>query len=547
MAVANTQANHAAPGAASHKWWVLISVVFGIFMVILDTTVVNVAFQALRAEFGANLTDSQWIISVYVLALGISTPLAGFLADRFGSKNIYLTGLAIFILGSFLSGISPNIQFLIVARAIQGIGGGIAMPLGSAMLFRTFPVSEQGEALGIFGIALLVAPALGPILGGFLVDHNLWRAIFFINPPIGVIGILLGSRYLPNFKGERKPSLDLLGLITECIGFGAILYAASIAAQQGWSAPGVMTSLIIGIAGLAAFAIVELFVAKDPLLDLRLYTKRIFLNANLLGYVAVIALFGAEFLMPLYLQFLRGMTAFQTGLILLPMAVTGGISTIVAGRLYDKIGPRPMVVFGYSILIINTWQLSQIKADTPISFIMLLLALRGLAVGSTVQTTFVTALSVVPMKQIARGSSLTNATRQVVQSIGIAILAAVLASALSPQITALQQQFLDQPPQMGVAPLAVCSTNTPPAAALASANPNTALSSLAAKPGVTLPPNAGQLLAEACLENVKGFESAYKITFYAALLALALGLMLPGWPRKFAGRRAADAPTVVSH
>jgi len=288
-----------------------------------------------------------------------------------------------------------------------------------------------------------------------------------------------------------------------------------------------------------------LFVAKDPLLDLRLYAKRTFLNANLLGYVAVIALFGAEFMMPLYLQFLRGKTAFQTGLILVPMAITGGITTIIAGRLYDKLGPRPLVVFGYSLLIFNTWQLSQIKADTPVSFIMFLLALRGLAVGATVQTTFVTALSVVPLKQVARGSSLTNATRQVIQSIGIAILAAVLASALSPQISALQQQFLDQPPKPGVAPLAVCTTT--PVPAIASANPNAPAGDPPAKTGVTLPPNATQLLAEACQENIKGFESAYKITFYAAFLALALGLMLPGWPLKFAGRRTADAPPPAGH
>ena len=164
------------------------------------------------------------------------------------------------------------------------------------------------------------------------------------------------------------------------------------------------------------------------------------------------------------------------------------------------------------------------------------------------QTTFVTALSVVPLKQVARGSSLTNATRQVIQSIGVAILAAVLASALSPQISALQQQFLDQPPQVGVAPLAVCSTaSTSTTAALPSNSSASALSSLKTKPGAPLPPNVGQLLAEACQENVKGFESAYKITFYAAFLALALGLLLPGWPLKFAGRRSADAPTVISH
>ena len=154
-------------------------------MVILDTTVVNVAFQTLRAEFGASLNDSQWIISIYVLTLGISTPLSAFLADRYGMKRIYLVGLGIFILGSFLSGISPTLAFMIAARALQGFGGGIALPLGTAILLRSFPAKEQGAALGIFGIASLVAPALGPILGGYLVDLHLWRFIFFINPPIG--------------------------------------------------------------------------------------------------------------------------------------------------------------------------------------------------------------------------------------------------------------------------------------------------------------------------------------------------------------------------
>ena len=396
-------------------------------------------------------------------------------------------------------------------------------------------LKEQGVALGVFGVAMLVAPAVGPILGGFLVDQNLWRAIFFINPPIGILGIILGSRFLPNLKTEIKPSLDIMGLVAEVIGFGAVLYAASAAANNGWNSPEGAVFFAIGAAGLIAFAIIELFVAKQPLVDLRLFARRTFLNASLLGYVSVIALFGAEFMMPIFLQALRGKTAFETGLILLPMALTGGISTVIAGRLYDRFGPRPLVTFGFIVLIINTWQLSQIKADTPIAFIMFLLALRGIAVGATVQTTFVTALSVVPMKQIARGSSLTNATRQVVQSIGVAILATVLASALSPQISALQQQFLNAPVQAGVSPIAICDSQ-PAVSSLASA------SGASAGRSGQLPANALLLLDQACKENVAGFEKAYTVTFYAAILALILGLLLPGWPFKWAGRRAADAP-----
>ncbi len=535
-------AHSAKPERLAYKWKVLITVMFGLFVVILDTTVVNVAFQTLRQEFGASLEDSQWIISVYVLALGISTPLAGYLADRFGIKKIYLGGLFIFVIGSLLCGISPNLGFLIAARTLQGFGGGVALPLGFALLMSTFPVQEQGTALGIFGIVVLVAPAVGPILGGYLVDQNLWRVIFFINPPIGLLGVILGLRFLKDHLSDRKPSLDLWGLITEVIGFGAILYAASIVATQGWTAPEVLTGFAIGAIGLIAFAIVELYVAKEPLLDLRLFSKRTFLNASLLGYVSVVALFGAEFLMPIYLQALRGLTALETGLILVPMAVTGGISITIAGQLYDRFGPRPLLGAGFGILLVNTWQLSQLRGDTSIGWIIFLLGLRGIALGLTVQTTFVTAMSVVPPRQLPRGSSLTNATRNVVQSVGVALLATVLASTLSPEVQALQNQFNDLPHQANVAPVALCVTSP---AAKFSLVP---LSEQADPPGIklaqaTLPPGAAALIQRACAESVAGFERAYLVTFYLAIVALGLGLLLPGWPFAWAGRRMGDMPT----
>ncbi len=440
----------------AYKWKVLATVIFGLFMVILDTTVVNVAFQPLRQDFGALLGDAQWIISVYVLAMGISTPLAGYLADRFGIKRIYLGGLSLFVLGSLLCGIAPNLWWLIAARALQGLGGGVTMPLGIALLLTVFPAAEQGLALGIFGIAALVAPALGPILGGWLVDQNMWRFIFFINPPIGMVGVILGSRLLREFKRESRPAFDTWGLVTEIIGFGGVLYAASVAADQGWTAPLVLVGFAVGAAGLISFTIVELYIAKEPLLDLRLFKKRVFINANLLGYVSVIALFGAEFLLPVYLQLLRGQTALQTGIILLPMAITGGLATPLAGRLYDRLGPRPLLVVGFAILMINTWQLSLLQPDTPINWILFLMALRGIALGLTVQTTMVTALSVVPAHDLARGSSLTNATRQVVQSIGVAALATILASTLSPQVQIQQQQLPDPPQTSSTTQIGLC-------------------------------------------------------------------------------------------
>lgn len=546
MAIYN--AAQAAPepeGRFAYKWKVLISVIFGIFMIILDTTVVNVALRTIQNGYGVSLTDVQWIISVYVLALGITTPMSGFLADRFGIKRIYVAGLALFVLGSFLCGLAPqlsnSIWWLVAARGIQGIGGGMAQPLAAAFIYSTFPPQEQGTALGYFGIALVVGPALGPILGGYLVDLNLWQWIFFINVPIGIVGVTLAWRWLRERSNQRTPKADPWGLITATIGFGAVLYAASRVSEEGWGSSSVITTFIIGGVALVLFVLVELFIAKEPLLDLRLFGRPTFLTASLIGYVSVLALFGAEFLLPLYLQVLRGRTALETGFILLPLAAAAAISTPIAGRLYDKIGPRPLVVTGFAILLINTWQLARLEATTPISWILFLLALRGLALGMTVQTTFATALGAVARQNVARGSSLVNGTRFVVQSIGVAILATVLTGSLSAQV----KEFGNNARSASNSTTQTSST--------------TQRFGLCETPGVPADQNvpsgvpaaaaaqARQGIQTACSEYVSGFERTYNLTFYAALVAMIIGAFLPGWPLKWAGRGAAAETPAPAH
>src|SRR5829696_7357159 len=444
------------PRGLEQKWKVLISIMFGIFMIILDATVVNVAFPTLRREFSATLADAQWVLSIYVLSLGVTTPISGYLADRFGIKRVYLFGLAVFVVGSFLCGLAPSLGWLIAARALQGFGGGIAQPLGPAQLYRAFPPKEQGTALGYFGIVLVFAPALGPILGGWLVDAELWRLIFFINIPIGILGVILGSRFLVDHQAERKPAFDPLGLITAVIGFGSVLYAASIAEANGWTGSTTLMYFGIGVVALIAHGIIELYFVKDPMTHLRLFANPIFLNAALVGYVATVALFGAEFLMPVYLQAFRGRTALEAGFILLAVAVTSGIATPIAGRIYDKIGPRMNLIVGFGILCINTWQLSKIEANTPVNYIIFLLALRGLAVGLTLQTSFVAALSSMPLNILPRGSSLLNSTRFVVQAVSVAALATIFSSSISADIRAQQDQIQETAAASTSARFGVC-------------------------------------------------------------------------------------------
>jgi DHA2 family multidrug resistance protein len=532
MSIERTDVNQ--PRGLEQKWKVLISVMFGIFMIILDSTVVNVAFTTLRREFGATLADAQWVLSIYVLSLGVTTPVSGYLADRFGIKRVYLFGLAVFVIGSFLCGLAPSLGWLIAARALQGFGGGISQPLGPAQLYRAFPPKEQGTALGYFGVVLVFAPALGPILGGWLVDADLWRLIFFINIPIGILGVILGSRFLLDYQVKGKPAFDPLGLITAVIGFGSVLYAASIAESNGWTGPATLLAFGIGILALIAHVIIELRV-KEPMSSLRLFSNPIFLNAALVGYVATVAMFGAEFLMPVYLQAFRGRTALETGYILLAIAIPSGIATPLAGRLYDKIGPRMNLIVGFGILCINTWQLSLIGATTPISYILFLLALRGFAFGLTLQTSFVAALSSVPLNNLPRGSSLFNSTRFVVQAVSVAALATVLSSAVSPDIRAQQDQ-MQETQTTASERFGICETpgvraeeNLPPGV-------NTSLASLSPAKAAAARTRILSTLEAACGQSIQGFENAYRITFFAAIGALVLGALLPGWPRKWGGR-----------
>lgn len=487
------------------KWKILTAVVFGVFMVILDTTVVNVAFPALREAFDAPLHTAQWVLSAYVLALGVATPLAGFLGDRFGMRTTYAAGLALFTLGSLLCGVAPSLELLIAARVLQGLGGGIATPLGSAHLFRAFPPSQQGTALGLFGVALTLAPASGPLLGGWLVTHGLWRWIFFVNVPIGIVGVVLASRWLRNHKREHPPKLAWSSVALTTVGFGSMLYASTVAADHGWASPEVIGGFAVGVAALSAFT-VQALRSPDPLLDVRLFGNRTFANAALIGYVSVLALFGAEFLMPLYLQLLRGLSAFEAGMTLLPMALASGITTPLAGRIYDKIGPRALLIVGYGLLAFNTWQFAHLTGDTPLSTIRWLLVVRGVALGLTVQTTFTTALGVVPPQNVGRASSLINATRFVVQAVSVALLATLLTAYLSPEMQAAAAHEGSAQVVAG----GLCTKTPPPAAAAQ--------------------------LAEACAENLEGFDAAYMATFWASVAALLLGSMLPGWPGRWSGR-----------
>lgn len=408
-----------------YKWRVLITVVFGTFMSILNNTVINVALPTIQRVFQADIAAAQGVATYYALALGIVIPIAGWLADRYGIKRVYVGSLIAFTAASVLCSLAPSLDTLIAFRIIKGLGGGSLLPLGTALLFTAFPSEERGFALGIFGIPALFAPAVGPALGGYLVQYADWRYIFLINVPVGLVGIVIASRFLRERTNPRQSPFDLPGAILSAVGFGSLLYGLSNAATRGWTNPQVVPFLAVGVTTTLAFFLWQLR-SDHPLLDVRLYQKPVYLLASALGWIAVVAFFGVAFLLPIYLQTLRGQTPFEAGLTLLPQAAAAVLSVPFTGRLYDRIGPRYVIAAGLIALSASTWGFVNLSETTPIWQIMALLAVRGFALGCVIQPTQATALSVVERDQLTRASSLTNVMRNVFQSFGLAILGTIL-------------------------------------------------------------------------------------------------------------------------
>ena len=424
----NTQAARRS-GGLDYKWILAMVVILGVFMSILDQTIVNIAIPRLQTAFGADIHSVQWVLTAYILAQGVATPTAAYFADTLGIKRFYIISLGAFTLGSAMCGLAWSLPVLITFRVLQGLGGAALFPLSITLLFREFPPQERGTAMGLFGVPALLAPALGPTLGGYLVTFVGWQAIFFINVPIGIIAIILSVLLIREYRPEGQTRFDPVGFIFVSLGLIALLYALSSASTDGWGSTTVVGFLSVGLLSLALFVATELIIANrggQPLLDLRLFANGPFRASMIASFFVIFSLFGGLFLFPLYLQNIRGLSAFQSGLILLPQALASMVSVIIGGRLVDRIGVRAVMIPGLLILAFATWQLTYISLYSPYGWLQLMFILRGVALGLTVQPLTVAMLSEISPRQLAQASSLSTVNRAVSSSFGIAVLATLV-------------------------------------------------------------------------------------------------------------------------
>jgi len=411
----------------------ILAVIIGMIMVILDSTAMNVALPGIVKDFNSDLSTMQWSLTGYTLALSAVIPLAGWMSDRFGAKRIFLTTIILFTLGSVLCSYAQTPEQLILYRVIQGLGGGMVAPIGMAIIFRLAPPDKMGSIMGTLGVPMLLAPALGPVLAGYLVEYVTWHWIFLINLPIGIIALLVGMKFLPKVERKTVPSLDYLGIILAPIAFAMLAYGVSEGGKS-WTSTEALTGLIVGGVALIIFIFVELR-QKEPLLELRVFKSSNFSKGIVIAWISQIALFGVMIIVPLFLQTVRGYGALDTGLMLLPQAIASGVMMPIGGRLYDKFGARPLVITGLSIITAGLFMLSRISVDTSTGYIITCLVMMGAGMGLSMMAINTHVLQSAPRHLVSRVTPLTTAAQQVMVSFAVAGMTGLLTSRITHHMT----------------------------------------------------------------------------------------------------------------
>lgn len=431
----------------------LVAIIIGIFMVILDGTAVNVAIPQLMREFQlSDMSLVQWTVTGYALAQAAVIPLAGWLSDRFGAKKVFLISVALFTIGSGLCALANSVEALIAFRVLQGLGGGMVAPIAMAFIYRLAPPGKVGQVMGMMGIPILLAPALGPVLGGWLVEKATWEWIFLLNLPIGVLGVLIGIRSLPNIARQTVPGLDLLGIFLAPVAFAALVYGVSeggsfdpVTHESQWTSAATVTGIAIGAVALILFIVVEL-TRKNPLLELRVFRSGNFTKGIVVQWISQMAMFGTMFMVPLFLQQALGYSPIKTGLLMLPQALASAFFMPIGGKLSDKFGAKPLVLAGMAVTTVSAFLLSNISADSSDFSIVLPLAMLGAGMGLFMMPLNTHLMMSAPQNLVGRVTSLTNATQQVVMSFAVAGLTTISTTRMNDLLTAEKQPPQDMLP-----------------------------------------------------------------------------------------------------
>ncbi|HEY6530995.1 MAG TPA: DHA2 family efflux MFS transporter permease subunit [Acidimicrobiales bacterium] len=409
------------------RWLTMAVVIAGTMMSVLNSTIVNVALPHIGDALDAE-ESIEWVVSAYLLAVSVVLPVTGWLGDRFGHKRLYLAGLSMFTVGSLLCALAPTFPALVAARVFQGFGGGVLLPVGLVLILKVFPREEHGKALGVWGIAAMASPAIGPTLGGWLVDMVAWNWLFLINVPLGVATVVAGWRVVPEVARGRLGHFDTIGFLTGSVGLALFVLGLSEGNRWGWSSPATLGCLVGGVLLLVVFAVHELRV-RAPMLELRMFRSVTFTLAFGISFAVVGAQYTRLVFVPLELQRVGGYTALTVGLSLAPAAILTAVGVSLGGRISDRIGARRPILVGVTIMVISGFAVAAFGLRAPLWVLVVILSVQGFGMGLHQAPATVVAMNTLPGDLVGQGSTIRTLASQVSGAVFVAGLGALLALA----------------------------------------------------------------------------------------------------------------------
>ncbi|HCZ1465182.1 TPA: DHA2 family efflux MFS transporter permease subunit [Staphylococcus aureus] len=419
---------------------ILAALLFGMFIAILNQTLLNVALPKINTEFNISASTGQWLMTGFMLVNGILIPITAYLFNKYSYRKLFLVALVLFTIGSLICAISMNFPIMMVGRVLQAIGAGVLMPLGSIVIITIYPPEKRGAAMGTMGIAMILAPAIGPTLSGYIVQNYHWNMMFYGMFIIGILAILVGFVWFKLYQYTTNPKADIPGIIFSTIGFGALLYGFSEAGNKGWGSVEIETMFAIGIIFIILFVIRELRM-KAPMLNLEVLKFPTFTLTTVINMVVMLSLYGGMILLPIYLQNLRGFSALDSGLLLLPGSLIMGLLGPFAGKLLDTIGLKPLAIFGIAVMTYATWELTKLNMDTPYMTIMGIYVLRSFGMAFIMMPMVTAAINALPGRLASHGNAFLNTMRQLAGSIGTAILVTVMTTQTTQHLSAFGEEL----------------------------------------------------------------------------------------------------------
>ncbi len=402
----------------------------GTIIAILNQTLLTTAIPHIMSELNIDESTAQWLSSVFMLVNGIMIPITAFLIGTFTTRNLFLSAMGLFLLGTIIAIVSPNFFVLLIGRIVQASGAGILMPLMQTILLIIYPVEKRGQIMGTVGLVIAFAPAIGPTLSGYIVDHYQWKTVFHILLYVGMADILAAWFILKNVTQQTFPKVDILSIILSTLGFGGILYGFSIAGSSGWISFQVLISIPLGILALIWFILRQLKL-ESPILELRVFKYPIFSLSVIISTIAFSTMIASEMLLPIYMQNMLGFKAMKSGLVLLPGAIIMGLLSPITGRVFDKIGARWLTICGMSIIIITTFFFTQMSIDTTFTYLTVVYGIRMVGMAMVLMPITTAGLNRLSLKLIPHGTALVNTIRQVGASIGTAVFVTIMVTTAS--------------------------------------------------------------------------------------------------------------------